>query len=78
MSRQRITTLVSAGALGLLVLLFGLVLLSVLSRVLAPTHSDVVFSVTRRSFNVAAVTVLFGFLVTLFFLVRALRRHHLN
>jgi len=78
MSQQSIKKLVSVGALGLLALLFGLILLSVLSRMLLPTHTDFVFAVSRRSLNVVIVSLLFGFLMALFFVVRALRRHHLN
>ena len=74
MSRQEITKLVSVSALGLLVLIFGIVLLSVLSSTLRPTHTDFVFAISRRALNVAAVTLSVILAVLIFFFARALYR----
>ena len=73
MSRQEITKLVSVSALGLLVLIFGIVLLSLLSSTLRPTHTDFVFA-SRRTLNVAVVTLSVILAALIFFFARALHR----
>ena len=78
MSRQGITKLISASALGLIALIFGIILLSVLSPTLRPTHTDFVFAITRRTFNVAVVSLLVVLAALLFFFARALRRRRLT
>ena len=78
MSRQGITKLISVSALGLLVLFFGLILLSVLLPTLRPTHTDFVFAISRRNLNVAIVTGSAILAVLIFFFARALRRRNLH
>jgi hypothetical protein len=78
MSRQEITKLVSVSALGLLVFIFGLILLSVLLPILRPAHTDFVFSISRRTLNIAVVTLSVSFAALIFFFARALRRRNLN
>ena len=78
MSRQEITKLVSVSALGLLVLIFGIVLLSVLSPIFRPTHTDFVLAISRRVLNVAVVTLSVILAALIFFFARALRRRNLN
>ena len=78
MSRQGITKLISVSALGLLVLVFGLFLLSVLWPTLGPTHTDFVFAIRRRNLNVAVVTGSVILAALVFFFARALRRRNLN
>jgi len=74
MSREGITKVVSVSALGFLVLVFGLILLSVLSPALRPTHTDFVFAISRRTLNVAVVTLSVILAALIFFFARALRR----
>jgi len=78
MSRQGIMKLVSVSALGLLVLVFGIILVFVLSPRLRPTHTDFVFAISRRTLNVAGaiLSVILGALI--FFFARALRRRNLT
>ena len=78
MSRQSITKLVSASALGVLVFVFGLILLSVLFPTLRPTHTDFVFAISRRAVNVAVVTLSVALAALIFFFARARRRRNLN
>jgi hypothetical protein len=78
MSRQGITKLVSVSALGLLVLIFGLILLFVPALTLRPAHTDFVFAISRRTLNVAVVTLSVILAVLIFFFARALRRRNLN
>jgi hypothetical protein len=78
MSRQGIMKLVCVSALGLLVFIFGLILLSVLSPTLRPTHTDFVFAISRRTLNVAVVTLSVILVALVFFFARALRRRNLN
>ena len=74
MSREGITKVVSVSALGFLVLVFSLILLSVLSPALRPTHTDFVFAISRRTLNVAVVTLSVILAALIFFFARALRR----
>lgn len=78
MSRQGITKLVSVSALGFLVLIFTLVLLSVLSPTLRPTHTDFVFAISRRTLNVGVMILSIILAALIFFFARALRRRNLN
>ena len=77
-SRKSITKLVSVAALGLLVFLFGFILLALLSPRLLPSHTDFVFAISRRTFNLTTVTLLVLLAVVLFFFARGLRRRNLN
>jgi hypothetical protein len=78
MSRPGIMRLVSVSALGLLVLIFGIILLSVLLPTLRPTHTDFVFAISRRTLNVAVVALLVILAALILFFAHALRRRHLN
>jgi hypothetical protein len=78
MSRLGITKLVAVSGLGVLVLIFGLILLSVLLPTLRPTHTDFVFAISRRTLNVAVVTLSVILAALIFFFARALRRRNLN
>jgi hypothetical protein len=78
MSRQGIMKLVSVSALGLLVLIFGIILLFVLSPTLRPTHTDFVFAISRRTLNVAVVSLSVILAALIFIFARALRRRSLT
>jgi cell division protein FtsW (lipid II flippase) len=78
MSQPGITKLVSVSALGLLAVIFGLILLSVLSPTLRPTHTDFVFAISRRTLNVGVLTLSVILAALIFFFARALRRRNLN
>ncbi len=78
MSPQGIMKLVSVSALGLLVLIFGIILLSLLSPALRPTHTDFVFAISRHTLNVAVVALSVILAALIFFFARALRRRNLN
>ena len=79
MWRQGIKKFAAVSALGLLVLIFGVILLAVLSPTTPrPAHTDFVFSVTRRTLNVAVVSLSVIIAALIFFLARALRRRNLN
>jgi hypothetical protein len=67
----------SVAALGLLVLLFGFILLLILVPLLI-THSDFVFSVSGRTFNILIFSLVALFLTALFFFARSVRRRHLH
>jgi hypothetical protein len=77
MARQSIPKLLSVGALGLLVLIFGVVLLLIAAPMFVP-HGGFVFAISRRAFTVAIVASLTIFAVVLFFVARAFRRRHLK
>jgi len=78
MAKQTISKFVSLGALGLLVIIFGFILLVIAAPLFAPNTGGVVFAVSRRAFIVAIVALLTIFGAVLFFFARALRRRHLN
>jgi hypothetical protein len=78
MWRQGIMKFAAVSVLGLLVLAFGIILLSVLSPTLRPTHTDFVFAISRRAVNVAVVTLSVVLAALVFFFARALRRRNLN
>ena len=77
MNRQGILKLSSVGALGLLVLIFGVVLLFIAAPIFLP-NGGFVFSISRRAFTFAIVALLAVCGVVLFFVARAFRRRHLN
>ena len=68
----------AVSALGLLVLIFGIILLAVLSPTLRPTHTDFVFAISRRTLNVAVVSLSVIIAALIFFFARALRRRNLT
>ena len=77
MSTETNTRIVYVAALGLLLLLFGIVLVVVLTSKLI-THTDFVFSISRRAFNVGLLAVLVLFVAGLFFFARGLGRRRQN
>jgi hypothetical protein len=78
MSRQSVTKLIYVSALGLMVFGLGFLFLIFLMPRLLPSHTDFVFAVSRRTFNVIVVTMFVGAVAALFFFGRTLRRRHLN
>jgi hypothetical protein len=70
--------LVSVSTLGLLVLIFGIILLFVLSPTLRPTHTDFVFAISRRTLNIAVVSLSVILAALIFIFARALRRRSLT
>ena len=78
MWRQGIMKFAAVSALGLLVLIFGIILLAVLSPTLRPTHTDFVFAISRRTLNVAVVSLSVILAALIFFFARALRRRRLT
>ena len=68
----------AVSALGLLVLIFGIILLAVLSPTLRPAHTDFVFAISRRTLNVAVVSLSVILAALIFFFARALRRRNLT
>ena len=78
MAKQTISKFISLGALGLLVIIFGFILLVVAAPLFVPNTGGFVFAVTRRAFAIALVTFLMVVAAVLFFFARALRRRHLN
>jgi len=61
-------------------MVFGLGFLFLIFLVprLLPSHTDFVFAVSRRTFNLVVVTMFVGAVAALFFFARALRRRRLN
>ena len=81
MAKQTISKFVSLGALGLLVIIFGFILLVVTAPLFAPKTSHTggfVFAVSRRAFTIALMAFLMVVAAALVFSARALRRRHLN
>src|SRR5580765_5783629 len=78
MAKQTISKFIFLGALGLLVIIFGFILLVVAAPRFAPNTGGIVFAVTRRAFTIALVTFSMVVAAALFFLARALRRRQLN
>jgi len=78
MWRQGIMKFAAVSALGFLVLIFGIILLAVLSPELRPTHTDFVFAISRRTLNVAVVSLSVILAALIFFFARALRRRNLT
>lgn len=81
MWRQRIMKFAAVSALGLLALIFGVILLAVLSPTLRPPrppHTDFVFAISRRTLNVAVVGLSVILAALIFFVARALRRRNLT
>ena len=68
----------AVSALGFLVLIFGVILLAVLSPTLRPTHTDFVFAISRRTLNVGVVSLSVILAALIFFFARALRRRNLT
>jgi|SRR5215471_10240427 len=77
MANETNTRTVSATVLGLLILLIGSFLLLILASSLV-THTDFVFSISRRTFNIFLFGLVALFLTAVFLFGRSLRRHHLN
>lgn len=77
MSPQIIRKL-SVGVLGLLVFLFGLILLFFLASMLRPTHTDFIFAISRRTFDVAAGTLIVILAALALLVARGLRRRRLD
>jgi len=81
MAKQTISKFVSIAALGLLVFIFGLILLVIAAPLFAPRTlgtGGFVFAISRRAFTIALVTFLMVVAAALFFIARARRRRHLN
>jgi len=78
MAKQTISKFISLGALGLLVIIFGFILLVVAAPLFGPNTGGFVFSISRRAITTALVAFLMVVAAALFFLARALRRRHLN
>jgi len=78
MWRQGIMKFAAVSALGFLVLIFGVILLAVLSPTLRPTHTDFVFAISRRTLNVGVVSLSVILAALIFFFARALRRRNLT
>ena len=85
MAKQTISKFVSV-ALGLLVFIFGVMLLPILLRVLVgialplftPKTGGLRFSISRRAFTTALLVFWVGIAAALVLIVRALRRRHLT
>ena len=77
MARQSIPRLLSVGALALLVLIFGVVLLLIAAPIVVP-NVGFVFAISRRACIVAIVALSTFLAAVLFFFARAFRRRHLN
>ena len=78
MSRPGITKVIFVSALGLLALIFGIILLSLLLPTLRPSHTDFVFAISRRTINVAVLALSVIIAALIFFFARALRRRKLT
>ena len=81
MAKQTIFKFVSFGVLGLLVIIFGFILLVIVAPLFVPRTagtSGFVFAISRRAFTSALVAFLTLLGVALVFIARALRRRHLN
>ena len=78
MAKQTISKFVSVGALGLLVFIFGIMLVVLAAPLFVPKTGGFVFAISRRSFTSAVVAFLTVLVAALFFIARALRRRHLN
>ena len=78
MAKQPISKFVSLGALGLLVIIFGFILLVLAAPLFAPNTGGFVFAVSRRAFTIALVAFLMVVAAAVVFLARALRRRNLN
>ena len=78
MDKQAISKFVSLGALGLLVIIFGFILLVVAAPLFVPNTGGFVFSISRRAITIALVAFLMVVAAALFFLARPLRQRYLN
>jgi len=77
MAKETNTRTVSATILGVLVLLVGFFLLFILVRPLV-THTDFVFSVSLRTFNIFLFGLVALFLAAVLLFARSLRRRRLH
>ena len=75
MSTGANTRIVSFVALGVLVLIFGFVFLLLLTPRLI-SHTDFVFSISRRAFNAVVGSVLVLLMAVVVLLARAMLRRH--
>jgi membrane protein implicated in regulation of membrane protease activity len=78
MAKQPISKFVYLGALSVLIIIFGFILLVLAAPLFAPKTCGFVFAVSRRGFTIALVTFLMVAAAALVFLARALRRRNLN
>ena len=82
MARQTFSKFLLVGTLGLLVFIFGVILLRALLGValplLLPNRGGVVFSISRRAFTTAMLVSWAAIAAALVFIVRTLRRRHLS
>ena len=79
MAKQTITKFVSVAALGLIVFIFGLILLVIAAPLFVPRTPGTggfVFAISRRSFTSALVAFLTVLAAAFFFIARARRRRH--
>ena len=82
MAKQKLSRNLSAGILGLLAFIFGVILLrallSILLQLFVPEIGTVAFSISRRTFTVVLVLFWVGIAAGLVFIIRAVRRRHLT
>ncbi len=83
MTQRKISKFVSVGALGALVVVFGVILLVLaaplfIPRTGGPGTGGFVFSVSRRALTAVLVTLLALIAAGLLLIARALRRRHLH
>ncbi len=81
MAKQTISKFVSIAALGLLVLIFGLLLLALGAQLFVARTAGIggfAFGISARAFAGALLAVPTVLAVALFFVARARRRRHLN
>ena len=76
MGKQTISKFISLGVLGLLVIIFGFILLVFAAPLFVPNTGGFVFAISRRAFNIAVVTFLLVAAAALFLFARALRRRY--
>ena len=78
MAKRTIWKFVSVGALGLLVFVFGVLLLAVAAPLFVPNTGGFVFTVSRRAFSIALIVFLTVVAAALFFFARTDRRRRLK
>jgi hypothetical protein len=78
MAKRTIWKFVSVGALGLLVFVFGVLLLVVAAPLFVPDTGGFVFAVSTRAFNIALIVLLTVVAAALFFFARTDRRRRLK
>lgn len=78
MAKRTIWKFVCVSVLGLLVFVFGVLLLVLAAPLLVANTGGFVFAVTTRAFNIALIVFLTVVAAALFFLARTNRRRRLN